>query len=98
MSSSTLDMERSIARCRVFLSLAAILAIYIDPTAPALTRWLPLTGGPFVVNRYWVTVLLAHLTYSLSLAWAQQRPLRRRHASRGSPPGETCSSAPPSRS
>ena len=34
MSSSTLDMERSIARCRVFLSLAAILAIYVDPSAP----------------------------------------------------------------
>ena len=75
MSSSTMDMERSIARCRVFLSLAAILAIYIDPSAPAFTRWLPLTGGPFAVNRYWVTVLLAHLTYSLSLAWAQQRPV-----------------------
>jgi signal transduction histidine kinase len=75
MSSSTMDMERSIARCRVFLSLAAILAIYIDPSAPVFTRWLPLTGGAFVVNRYWVTVLLAHLAYSLSLAWAQQRPL-----------------------
>jgi len=75
MSSSTLDMERSIARCRVFLSLAAILAIYIDPTAPALTRWLPLSGGIFVLDRYSVTVLLGHLTYSLTLAWAQQRSL-----------------------
>src|SRR5262249_24307942 len=37
MSSSTMDTERSIARCRVFLSIAAILAIYVDPTAPALT-------------------------------------------------------------
>ena len=75
MSSSTLDMERSIARCRVFLSLAAILAIYIDPTAPALTRWLPLTGGAFVLDRYWVSVLLGHLTYSLTLVWAQERAL-----------------------
>jgi signal transduction histidine kinase len=75
MSSSTFDMERSIARCRVFLSLTAILAIYIDPTAPALTRWLPLTGGPFVINRYCVTILLGHLTYSLALAWAQERSL-----------------------
>jgi signal transduction histidine kinase len=74
MISSTLDMERSIARCRVFLSLTAILAIYVDPTVPALTRWLPLTGGPFAVNRYWVTVLLAHLTYSVALVWAQARP------------------------
>jgi signal transduction histidine kinase len=75
MSSSTLDMERSIARCRVFLSLTAILAIYIDPTVPALTRWLPLTGGLFVLNRYCVTVLLGHLTYSLVLVWAQERSL-----------------------
>src|SRR5262245_36200303 len=73
MSSSTLDMERSIARCRVILSLTAILAIYVDPTVPALTRWLPLTGGPFAVNRYWVTVLLGHLTYSVALVWAQAR-------------------------
>ena len=73
MSSNTFDMERSIARCRVFLSLTAILAIYIDPTAPTLTRWLPLTGGAFVLNRYWVTVLLGHLTYSLALVWAQER-------------------------
>ena len=75
MSSSTLDMERSIARCRVFLSLTAILAIYIDPTVPALTRWLPLTGGTFVLNRYWVSVLLGHLSYSLALVWAQERNL-----------------------
>jgi len=73
MSSSTMDMERSIARCRVFLSIAAILAIYVDPTAPALTRWFPLKGGSFVVNRYWATVLLGHLTYSLALVWAHQR-------------------------
>jgi signal transduction histidine kinase len=75
MSSSTLDMERSIARCRVFLSLTAILAIYIDPTVPALMRWLPLTGGAFVLNRYSVSVLLGHLSYSLALVWAQERSL-----------------------
>ena len=63
----TSDMERSIARCRVFLSLIAILALYVDPTEPTLTRWLPLTGGPFTVNRYWATVLIAHLVYSLTL-------------------------------
>jgi signal transduction histidine kinase len=74
-SSSTSDMERSIARCRVFLSLAAILAIYIDPAAPALLRSLSLAGGIFVLDRYWVPVLLAHLTYSLTLAWAQERSI-----------------------
>jgi len=67
MNATTFDMERGIARCRVFLSLIAILALYVDPTEPTLTRWLPLTGGAFTVNRYWATVLVAHLIYSLSL-------------------------------
>jgi len=74
MDPLTLEMERSIARCRVLLSLAAILAWYIDPTEPTLTRWLPLTGGMFVLNRYWVSVLLAHLAYSVVLVAAYARP------------------------
>jgi signal transduction histidine kinase len=69
----TIDMERSIARCRVLLSLMAIVAVFIDPSEPALTRWLPLSGGTFVFDRYWVSVLLAHLTYSLTLASFQAR-------------------------
>ena len=73
MNSAALEMERSIARCRVVLSLLAILAIMLDPTEPALTRWLPLTGGFFVVNRYWVTVLLAHLTCGVALVSLQSR-------------------------
>jgi signal transduction histidine kinase len=60
-------MERSIARCRVGLSLIAILALYVDPTEPTVTRWLPLSGGAFTVNRYWATVLVAHLVYSVTL-------------------------------
>src|SRR5215475_8036297 len=75
MNAHTFDMERSIARCRVFLSLVAILAVYIDPTEPSLTRWLPITGGFMMVNRYWVTVLVTHLLYSLTLFFLQDRPL-----------------------
>lgn len=55
------------------LSLAAILAWYVDPTEPTLTRWLPLTGGTFVLNPYWVSVLFAHLLYSMALAAAYTR-------------------------
>lgn len=73
MSATSFDMERGIARCRVFLSLIAILALYVDPTEPSLTRWLPLTGGPFTLNRYWVTVLVAHLIYSLALFFLTMR-------------------------
>ena len=67
------DMERGIARCRVVLSLIAILALYVDPTEPILTRWLPLSGGAFTVNRYWAGVLIGHLTYSLSLYFLHTR-------------------------
>src|SRR5262249_8066876 len=73
MNATSFDMERSIARCRVFLSVVAILALYVDPMESPLTRWLPLTGGAFTVNRYWGTVLVAHLTYSLTLVFLQTR-------------------------
>ena len=70
----TFDMERGIARCRVVLSVIAILALYVDPTEPTITRWLPLSGGAFTINRYWATVLVAHLTYSLTLFFLHSRP------------------------
>jgi hypothetical protein len=63
MNATQFDMERSIARCRVFLSLIASLAFYVDPTI----------GGAFAVDRYWGTVLVAHLAYSVSLLVAQGR-------------------------
>lgn len=75
MDAATFDMERSIARCRVVLSVTGIIAWYIDPTKPTLTRWLPLTGGTFVLDRYWVSVLLAHLAYSVLAAVLQERQL-----------------------
>lgn len=73
MKAATFEMERSIARCRVFLSITAIVAWYVDPTEPALTRWVPSTGGTFVLDTYWVSVLLTHLAYSLVVASLQER-------------------------
>lgn len=64
---SSRDLEASIARCRLGLSLLAIVGWYVDPTEPMLTRWLPVTGGAFVVDPYWVSVLFAHLGYSVVL-------------------------------
>src|SRR5215472_7412551 len=72
-TAAAIDMERSIARCRVVLSLVAIVAVYDDPTNPMLTRWLPLTGGAFSLNRYQFVVLLAHLAYSLTMASLHRR-------------------------
>ena len=75
MDSTIFDMERGIAKCRVSLSVVVILTSYLDPTAPTLTRWIPLSGGSFVVNRYWVAVALSHLGYSLTLLYLQNRAL-----------------------
>src|ERR1043165_6705363 len=75
MGAATFDMERSIARCRVVLAVSGIVAWYVDPSAPALTRWAPITGGSFVLDTYWVTVLLTYLAYGLSVAALQARRL-----------------------
>jgi signal transduction histidine kinase len=70
---ASLEMERSIARCRVALSLITIVAVYLDPTQPVLTRWLPVTGGPFMIGSYQGIVLLVHLAYSLTLVSLRAR-------------------------
>ena len=67
------DIERTIARCRVILSVAALIAVYIDPTRPSLTRWLPLTGGPFMLDPLALAVMLSHLVYSLTLLLLERR-------------------------
>ena len=67
--------ERHIARCRVILSVAAFVTIFIDPTRPTLTRWLPMTGGPLTLDRYALAVLLAHVVYSAAVYVAAARGL-----------------------
>jgi len=67
MTSTTFDMERGIARCRIVLAAIAILAVYIDPTQPSLTRWLPLTGGPFAIDPHARFVMGSYLGYSTGL-------------------------------
>jgi len=69
------DIERNIAQCRVVLSIAAFVTIYIDPTRPTLTRWLPMTGGPLTLDPYAVAVLLAHLGYSVAVCLVVERRL-----------------------
>jgi len=72
MQDASFAMERAVARCRVFLSVISIVALYIDPTVPTLTRWLPLSGGAFTVDPHWGAVLTMHLIYSLALLyWVQ---------------------------
>jgi signal transduction histidine kinase len=69
------DLELSIARCRVLLSAVAIVAVYVDPTHPTLTRWLPLRGGPFTIDPYALAVMATHLAYSFGLYYALEGTL-----------------------
>jgi signal transduction histidine kinase len=73
MEALSFDMERSIAHCRLVLAVTGILAWYVDPSAPVLTRWLAISGGSFVLDAYWVTVLLAYLAYAIAIASIQAR-------------------------
>lgn len=62
-------VERSIARCRVALSVAALVAVFIDPTQPLISRWIPLRSGSFAIDPYALAVMGAHLCYSLTLIY-----------------------------
>jgi signal transduction histidine kinase len=61
----TIRMERQIARCRVLLSLAAIVTVYIDPQTPLLARWIPFVSGRFMMDSRLFAVMAAHLVYSI---------------------------------
>ena len=61
------QMEHNIARCRVVLSLAAILVVYIDPETPLLARWIPFVSGRFTMDPRLVIIMATHLTYSVVL-------------------------------
>lgn len=61
------EMGAKLARCRLILSLVAIIAVYVDPTEPTLLPWLHLIGGRFNIDPYALTVMSAHLLYSLAL-------------------------------
>jgi len=50
---SLLQMEQNIARCRLILSFAAFVALYIDPAPPLLSRWMVLTSGPSSWTATW---------------------------------------------
>jgi signal transduction histidine kinase len=57
-------VELNIARCRLFLSVFALIAVYVDPTPPTILPALHLRGGPFVIDPYALGVLASHLAMS----------------------------------
>jgi len=60
------DLDLSIARARIALSLIAMLSLYIDPST---------AGGLFHLNIYALTTLLCHLAYSVGMYFALSRRL-----------------------
>jgi signal transduction histidine kinase len=58
------DLDLSIARARIALSLIAMLSLYIDPST---------AGGLFHLNVYALTTLLCHLAYSVGMYFALNR-------------------------
>lgn len=67
-------IERNIARCRIVLSAAALVTVFVDPTRPTLTRW---PGGPFTLDPRALAVLLAYVVYALAIAVTLARRLTR---------------------
>jgi signal transduction histidine kinase len=67
MISTSLDMERSIARCRIILSAVAMLTVYVDPTIPMLSRSFGVKGGLFYIDPVAFAVMGTHLTYSATV-------------------------------
>jgi signal transduction histidine kinase len=70
MRATTLpQIEHSIAQCRLVLSGIALVAVYLDPTEPLLSRWIPLTSGHFTIDPYVLIVMGSHLVYSALVYW-----------------------------
>jgi len=59
------QMEQNIARCRLVLSLAAFVAMYVDPAEPLLARWIPLVSGAFAMDLRLLAIMGLHLGYSV---------------------------------
>jgi len=66
------DIEHSIARCRILLSGVAFIAVFIDPTEPFVSRWIPIAAGTFTMDPTALSALAAHFAYGLAVASAQQ--------------------------
>lgn len=63
------DMEVTIASCRIVLSACAIVAVYLDPTLPEPLRGEQLAGGWFTIDPRAAAVLGTHFLASV-IVWA----------------------------
>ncbi len=70
---AVIDLESSIARGRIVLSLVTLVSIFIDPTTPHLAAWIPVASGPFTIDPNLLLLLGTHLTYAVMMYVAAQR-------------------------
>jgi signal transduction histidine kinase len=70
-----IHMEPTIARCRLLLSVIALIAVYVDPTEPTLMPWLNLSSGRFTIDPHVLGVMGGHLLYSAIIYYVLVRGL-----------------------
>lgn len=70
---AVIDLESSIARGRIVLSLVTLASVFIDPTTPHLAAWMHVTSGPFLIDPNLLLVLGTHLTYAVAIYVAARR-------------------------
>jgi signal transduction histidine kinase len=58
-------VERAVVQCRLILSFAGPLTVYLDPTEPTLMR--TMGGAAFSIHPYALAVMVGHLCYSVVL-------------------------------
>jgi signal transduction histidine kinase len=73
-------LEEQIARCRILLSVAAMLVVYIDPQTPFLAHWIPFVSGRFMMDFRLFALMGVHLVYSILLYITAARGLSQRIA------------------
>ena len=64
------DLERSISRARIVLSLATLVSVYLDPAI----------GGRFSIEPPLLTALFVHLSFALAVTRNARRHARARSA------------------
>ncbi|HXC50020.1 MAG TPA: histidine kinase [Candidatus Limnocylindrales bacterium] len=67
------QIEDRIARCRVILSVIALAAVFIDPTVPYVSSWMPIAKGRFTIDARVFIVMATHLVYSVFVYLAAVR-------------------------
>ena len=69
MSAVVQPIQHGIARCRLTLSIAAMIAVFVDPTQPLLGSRLPIQSGAFEMDFQVLWVLVLHFAYSVGVLW-----------------------------